>query len=101
MTLEELKIVADDLLYLAHWGPKISDGEIRRGSAILRRLLVEDVYGCAWRAIGKSKQPKLIAIDLDLIATPDNLSEIIFALAAGANFNGSSPLSFFITYCYY
>jgi len=62
MTPDDLRIVADDLQYLAEWGPEISDGKIRRGSAVLRRLLVEDVYGHAWREIGKDKQPSLIAV---------------------------------------
>lgn len=84
MGIDDIKIVADDLQYLASWGPSISDGEIRRGSAVLRRLLVEDVYGSAWRAIGNHGQPKLLAVDLSPITTPDILPEIVFALAAGA-----------------
>lgn len=88
MTPDDLRIVADDLQYLAEWGSDISDGEIRRGSAVLRRLLVEDAYGHAWREIGKDKQPSLIAVDLSAIATPENLPEIALALAAGAHFRG-------------
>ncbi len=41
MTPENAKLVADVLEYLQQWHPDISDGEIRRGSAVLRRLLVE------------------------------------------------------------
>ena len=70
MDAEALKIVADDLEYLANWGAEVSDGEIRRGSAVLRRLLVEDVYGAAWRAIGKQKQPTVIAVESKTVVEP-------------------------------
>lgn len=88
MTPEDLRIVAEDLEYLADWGPEISDREIRHGSAVLRRLLVEDVYGTAWRAIGNIKQPKLIAVSIEEVASPNNLSRIAYALAGGAHFRG-------------
>lgn len=88
MTRDDLRVVAEDLEYLAEWGPDITDREIRHGSAVLRRLLVEDVYGAAWRAVGWQKQPKLIAVSIDEIASPDNLSKIVYAIAAGANFRG-------------
>jgi hypothetical protein len=88
MTKDDLRLVAEDLEYLAEWGPDITDREIRHGSAVLRRLLVEDVYGAAWRAVGGQKQPKLIAVSIDEIASPDNLSKIVYAIAAGANFRG-------------
>jgi hypothetical protein len=85
MNREDLLTVADDLNYLKQWGPTISDGDIRRGSAILRRLLVEDAYGQAWRSIGRPKQPGLIAVDISSLAT---LPDVVFALAQGADFRG-------------
>ncbi|MDO8862702.1 hypothetical protein Q6D67_13405 [Haliea sp. E1-2-M8] len=88
MTRDDLEVVADDLLYLAEWGPEITEREIRHGSAVLRRLLFEGVYGTAWRAIGWPKQPKLIAVSINEIASPGNLSQIVYAIAAGANFRG-------------
>ena len=88
MDIDELKIVSDDLEYLASWGPDITDREIRQGSAILRRLIVEDVYGHAWRSIGKAKQPKLIAVDIEPNITSVSLSEIVYALALGAQYRG-------------
>jgi hypothetical protein len=49
--------------------------------------LVEDAYGAAWRAVGKLRQPSLIAVDLDLMVGEHwNLMEL--ALACGANFRG-------------
>lgn len=88
MTNDDLRIVADDLQFLSEWGEEITDREIRHGSAVLRRLLVEDVYGHAWRGTGNTKQPRLIAVNLSPVATPDNISHIEFALAAGAEFRG-------------
>ncbi len=88
MTVDDLQLVAEDLEYLAEWGSNITDREIRHGSAVLRRLLVEDVYGTAWRTIGWQKQPKLIAVSIDQIASPNNLSKIVYAIAAGATFRG-------------
>ena len=87
MDIESILLVAEDLEYLATWRGDIKDPEIRRGSAVLRRLLVEDAYGHAWRSLGRPKQPSLIAVDLDMMLGNDwNLTEI--ALAGGADFRG-------------
>jgi hypothetical protein len=66
----------------------MSDGDIRRGSGVLRRLLVEDVYGSAWRAIGREKQPKVIAVDIATLVAPEHVGRIKYAIAAGAHFRG-------------
>jgi hypothetical protein len=87
MDYDSLVAVAEDLEYLAKWGPDISNAEIRRGSAVLRRLLVEDAYGAAWRAIGEIKQPSLPAVDLELLLGND-ANEVVYALAGGAYFRG-------------
>ncbi len=67
MDRDSIIAVAEDLEYLATWSGNITDPEIRRGTAVLRRLLVEDAYGTAWRAVGKTRQPTLIAVDIDLM----------------------------------
>lgn len=87
MDYDSLIAVAEDLEYLAQWGADISNAEIRRGTAILRRLLVEDSYGAAWRAIGEDKQPSLPAVDLSLFLGNDG-REVVYALAGGANLRG-------------
>lgn len=87
MDQDALIAVAEDLEYLAGWGAEITAGEIRRGTAVLRRLLVEDAYGTAWRAIGLTKQPSLIAVNLDLMLGNDS-NQVVYALAGGANFRG-------------
>ena len=88
MTPDDAKLIADDLQYLRRWNPDISEGEIRRGSAVLRRLLVEDVYGQAWRFVGKPKQPKLVAVDISPIVGPETIDDVVYAIAAGAHFRG-------------
>ena len=87
MDRDSIIAVAEDLEYLASWSGDIADPEIRRGTAVLRRLLVEDAYGAAWRAVGKTRQPTLIAVDVDLmVGAHGNRMEI--ALAGGADFRG-------------
>lgn len=88
MDHDSLIAVAEDLEYLASWDPEISDAEIRRGSSVLRRLLVEDAYGTAWRAVGFTKQPSLVAVSLEALTQDVSSSRIVFALAAGAEFRG-------------
>jgi hypothetical protein len=89
LDIEDAKTVADDIEYLGTWDPDIAEGEIRRGSAVLRRLLIEDAYGQAWRYVGKERQPKLIAVDLSPFTQPDILSQVKYAIALGANFRGA------------
>lgn len=84
MKSDEIRIVANDLDFLRRWGSDIDEDDIRRGSAVLRRLLVEDAFGKAWRAVGESGQPSVVAIDISHISPAD----VIYAIAAGANFRG-------------
>ena len=90
MTPDEIRIVADDLNYLKQWDSDIPEGDIRRGSAVLRRLFVDDAYGTAWRAVGESKQPHLVAVDISSIAAAEVIDQVVYAIAAGANFRGIS-----------
>ncbi|KFX63836.1 hypothetical protein KBK24_0119225 [Burkholderia sp. K24] len=87
MDYDALTAVAEDLEYLSQWGGEFASGEIRRGSAILRRLLVEDAYGAAWRASGEAKQPTLIAVDFAAMVG-DRSNELALGLAGGALFRG-------------
>jgi hypothetical protein len=95
MDRDSIIAVAEDLEYLSSWPGDIADPEIRRGTAVLRRLLVEDAYGAAWRAIGRKKQPALIAVDLDLMLDGRE-NTIHLALAAGADFRGLKTAVFCI-----
>ncbi len=87
MDHDALIAVAEDLEYLSEWGSEITAAEIRRGTAVLRRLLVEDAFGAGWRAIGRAQQPSLIAVDLDLMLGSDS-DKVVYALAGGAHFRG-------------
>lgn len=89
MDRESLIYVKEDLEYLrTGWGPEIADPDIRRGSAVLRRLLVEGVYGQAWRAVGFERQPTVIAVDLDQIIGEPHRNAVVCAMAWGAHFRG-------------
>jgi hypothetical protein len=60
----EVHTIVQDLIYLRRWLHNPPDDEIRRGRAILRRLLVERELGNAWRSSGFEKEPHIIAVDL-------------------------------------
>lgn len=95
---EQIKCIAEDLEYLRDgWGPGVTDPDIRRGSAVLRRLLVESSYGQAWRAAGFEKQPSVIAVDLGILFEELNIDLVICSLAWGAHFRGvfmASPIAY-------
>src|ERR1700747_2427908 len=94
LNLARLTAVAEDIEYFRSWwerSPAAADNAtIRHGSAALRRLLVEDVAGAAWRQLGFEKSPTLqgpdllgffkkIGVDTSLVAA---------AVAAGVRFAG-------------
>lgn len=86
---DALRTVGEDLQFLRDgWGPDIPDPDIRRGGATLRRLLIENAYGQAWRQVGFPKEPKLIAVNLETIVSGIEPHRFGTALAAGANFRG-------------
>lgn len=96
MEPEELITVAEDLHYLkTGWVRNISDAEIRRGSAILRRLLVEKRMGQAWREVGFEREPIILGGNLEAQLSGVDRSSIMVALAGGAevqDWNGSALL---------
>lgn len=95
---DSLISVAEDLEYLRdEWGPDTVAPAIRRGSATLRRLLVEDAYGGAWRAVGFVGQPTLVAVELEKFVRDDQLPLVDIAMAWGARMGGAfmaAPLIF-------
>lgn len=88
MDYESLQFVANDLEFLGTWGPEMSDGDIRRGSATLRRLVVEETYGIAWRAVGFEREPTVTAVDIHNLFDRNDSHKVALALAAGAHFRG-------------
>src|SRR5215472_9148277 len=93
MTDEErelVRVASRDLGFIAReWDESVEDDSLRRSSTVLRRLLVEDLFGKAWRAVGFEKQPRLRAPEL--APTIDSLDpqKILFAQAGGGRFQGA------------
>jgi hypothetical protein len=53
-------IVQEDLAHLRDtWDDELTEGRLRRDSAVLRRLLVEGALGRAWRAAGHRGEPRV------------------------------------------
>ena len=97
MTPAELRVVSDDLSFLAEWGGSMRDGDIRRGSATLRRLLVEGVYGTAWRRAKFEKQPSVDYFDLDSFLKQVRQENVAFALSSGAELRGTQTGPLLVT----
>jgi len=97
MNEEEIKHVAEDLVYLRdEWGGNIQEAQIRRGSGILRRLLVEDDYGKAWRSVGFKGEPSLLAVSLEGLISRYQASAIRVALAGGVLYQGVQMIGYLL-----
>lgn len=95
--LLDYRTVVEDLLYLKKtWYNTVDEGELRRGTAILRRLLVEGEYGNLWRYLGFVKEPSVVCVDLDSILPYFSPSKIVFAFAGGAKIAGLQSTSLFL-----
>jgi hypothetical protein len=87
----QLRSVAEDVEYLAEaWSDGAVDSELRRGSAILRRLLVDGGNGILvsyWREMGFTGQPLIVApsISQQVLSARD---QVILATAGGATVGG-------------
>ena len=80
--------VAEDLEHLCEdWSKNPKNDVIRRGSAILRRLLVDSVLQQAWRALGFERQPTIKAPDLMLVVNRQP-AMVEIAIAGGAAYGG-------------
>jgi hypothetical protein len=85
--------IAEDLEHFAGWwenGGEIDNPAIRHGSASLRRLLVEDVAGRAWRQMGFRKEPRVKGPDLIGAFADRGLDPAMttIAAAAGVRYSG-------------
>lgn len=67
-----------------------SNADLRRGSAALRRLLVDNMLQQAWRAHGFAEQPKVTGPDVKalLIELKRPLQHVASLIAGGATLNG-------------
>ncbi|MHC6648687.1 hypothetical protein ACYTPF_19090 [Alteromonas sp. HB246098] len=86
---DEINIVIDDLKFLEKtWLQSPSEGDVRRGSAILRRLLVEGILGQTWRALGFEREPKIFCQYIDLSNSPEIGDYASFIHSGGADNRG-------------
>jgi hypothetical protein len=88
-----IKPVYENLLYLKEtWHGYVDDARLRISSNVLRVLLIDDCYSKAWRLIGFDKQPRVMAVDSDLVIFGKGqdypLEKIDIAVAGGANYGG-------------
>ena len=85
-----LRVVAEDILYLRQeWGQDVEDASLRRGSTVLRRLLVEGDLQRAWRATGFSAAPSIPTYIVEPVLTLFDSRRITLASAGGAVFHGA------------
>ena len=91
MEPDDLRTIIEDLEYLRTTrNGQVSDAEVRRGSAVLRRLLVEDIYGQAWRDVGLPRQPTVIAVDINGLVDAAHRGDVVLALCSGLMMSGVS-----------
>ena len=84
---ELVRSVIEDLNWIrADWGHEVDDATLRRGSAVLRRLLIEGDLRRAWRAAGRSREPLIESATLDHVLGSKPLEDISFASAGGGHF---------------
>jgi hypothetical protein len=85
-----LHTARSDIEYLGdNWGKRVDNDTLRRGSTILRRLLLNGDLQKAWLAIGMIKEPHIIAPNLDLVIQSGQGSRIVSALAGGGEYDGT------------
>lgn len=89
----QLRSVAEDLEYLGtNWRDGASDPDLRRGSALLRRLLIDGGNGILfdlWHRLGFDGHPVVVAPSLSpQVRSAGNM--VILAAAGGATVNGMS-----------
>jgi len=93
MNSEFLKIIANDLENLnKKWTKNPDNDTMRRHTNLLRMWLVEGHLLKAWRAVGFSDQPQVIAPSVEKILDNFPIKKIKFALAGGAKYMGIQAL---------
>ena len=86
--MELLENVISDLRYLRDdWDESVDTNNLRRGSPILRRLLVEGDLQKAWRLSGRPHQPRITAESLTYVLQSIPRNRIRLAAVGGAMCN--------------
>lgn len=68
------------------------DADIRRGTPIIRRFIVEKELANAWRTLGREKEPTIIAPNLSSLIGDLSFDQFVMASAGGAKYNGLEML---------
>jgi hypothetical protein len=97
-----LTAIAEDIEFFKKWwehDETVDTTVIRHGSAALRRLLVEDMAGRAWRQLLFTKRPRIEGPDLLAFyaAKCPDLRAVVMAAAGGCRFAGTE-FAFFGSY---
>jgi hypothetical protein len=83
-----LNVVAEDLGYLkSEWNQSVEDAALRRGSTVLRRLLVDGELQRAWKAAGFTREPTITCSTLAPVMRRYPLKAIQVAAAGGAQYS--------------
>jgi len=77
-------------LELRGWKDAPPEEEIRHGSLLLRRLLLDRELVRAWQAAGFAKEPQIVAVDLAATVAAQGPGTPEFALAGSARYTGVS-----------
>lgn len=86
--------VAEDLLYfrkwleLRGWSDAPPSEDIRKGSLLLRRLLLDRELVSAWQNVGFEREPQIVAVDLPATMAAQGAGRPEFALAGSVRYTG-------------
>jgi hypothetical protein len=94
-----IQVVGEDLAYLAKdWGTSIDDAALRRGSTVLRNLLVEGLLQRAWKAAGFAREPSIHTHTLEslLAGRLVKVDGVLYASACGGEYGAGQVSSLVI-----
>src|SRR5688500_6921914 len=88
---ELVQVTAEDLRYLKEqWAEPFADSQLRITSTTLRRLLIEGIYGRAWRAAGFTGQPTIRALTLEPFIQRAEPRKVLYASPGGTTLHGAT-----------
>jgi len=84
-----IEIILQDIQYLKkEWGENVDDATLRRGSTILRRLLVNNDLQKAWKLLGFEKSPLIESVSLQKVIKNIPIQKVELASAGGGKYKG-------------
>nr|BAJ06942.1 putative uncharacterized protein [uncultured bacterium] len=86
--IELVRTVVEDLEYLRTWAGGVDEPTVRRGSGVIRRLVVnDDIMKCA-KILGISPKMTIFAPSIEQFLVLPESHKIVSILAGGAKYNG-------------